>query len=715
MRRNGRYTDLDDEDTANGNNHEERSSNHDLWGSPQYDQAGGNRLKRFYLRALVGVLGPIDICAYYIAIWRIYLTPNGSREPLLFGPRGAAWVFYSWFVTGVLGLALSLHSLSGVEAGMLMEPAWDVGDATRLMLHSDKIWSGPGGWMRTIKWAVGSRGSSLRRSPSRLWFVFTLPSLLVFIAWSLSGLTMEITQGYCRAHISVPATMTGFSYDMFNEREGDNTYSPATQMWTSGQDMKVPAAGVVYTPEGYDRLKLAFLNQVPAMLPQDDGIPEIFLTAQADHPIEERNWGLLLQYKCTIINHAQDFRMINTSNRALHDYNRLNEGASAVLLDQDSTYLVWMNQTQGKWAANLDAAIESGLEVRSGFDIPTQKSSNLTNQCYIKDQENGTADCPGIHQYRDFEIALWQTLLESTNRMWFEDFHITYNLSIDHNLTEYFDAQAAQVFYSMSWKPAPLHVTAIGVQCRASSSVGSADINGIRSNYSNFQRTDTPIPEPSSGCPRRFGSSTPLYMMGVSGDDEWVARVFKASGTPPPYYATKFLENGAHSSLLLQLNFLQAEHLRRSMLRAYASYAMQLMYNGGQAYTTRNGSNLTFINPNATAFVPGPIIKPGVMPAAVPVTLFCIWALVSSALGIMYGFQRCWTETLDGHTMFRMGAELSDQECKALLKTSNTIEKEDRVALDTIPALVSNTKPETWLGRIGLVKGVKADKKKMYE
>jgi hypothetical protein len=202
----------------------ERTNNdqHSFDKTSEYDRAGGNRLQRFYGRAVVGLLCPIVISVYYFAIWRLYLTPNGSTEPMLFGHRGAAWIFYGWFIAGVLGLVLSLYSLSGVEASMLMEPAWNVGVATRLMLHADKSWCGPGGWMRTIKWA-GEPPDGQYRSSSPLWVVLALSSVLVFIAFPLSGLTMEITQGYRRAHVLIPTTLRGHYYDTFNEREAYKT------------------------------------------------------------------------------------------------------------------------------------------------------------------------------------------------------------------------------------------------------------------------------------------------------------------------------------------------------------------------------------------------------------------------------------------------------------------------------------------------------------
>ena len=73
-----------------------------------------------------------------------------------------------------------------------------------------------------------------------------------------------------------------------------------------------------------------------------------------------------------------------------------------------------------------------------------------------------------------------------------------YNLSIDHNITKLYGAYDYRDFaYNIPKNKTARYprqpMTAIGVQCKSSSSVGTADINGVRSTYSNFQRTDTPI------------------------------------------------------------------------------------------------------------------------------------------------------------------------------------------------------------------------------
>jgi hypothetical protein len=75
--------------------------------------------------------------------------------------------------------------------------------------------------------------------------------------------------------------MTGFYYDMFNERGSNDPYFNVAMMWGGVQEAVIPGAGIMYTSEDFDRSKAPFLNQVPAVFPEGHGIPPIFLPAQA--------------------------------------------------------------------------------------------------------------------------------------------------------------------------------------------------------------------------------------------------------------------------------------------------------------------------------------------------------------------------------------------------------------------------------------------------
>lgn len=109
----------------------------------------------------------------------------------------------------------------------------------------------------------------------------------------------------------------------------------------------------------------------------------------------------------------------------------------------------------------------------------------------------------------------------------------------------------------------------------------------------------------------------------------WLPSLFKAAGVPPPYDGRTAVPGKVHDlvvgrkkyDLRVQQSFLQAEQLRRVMLQAYASYAASFMFNDERADATHNGTGLTFLNPNATEFASGQAIKPGVMPALIPLGL----------------------------------------------------------------------------------------------
>jgi len=58
--------------------------------------------------------------------------------------------------------------------------------------------------MKAIKWVVQIRRvrNQHGKLPSRLWFVLALPSAVVFVAWPLSGLCLEMTSGFLHGKVS---------------------------------------------------------------------------------------------------------------------------------------------------------------------------------------------------------------------------------------------------------------------------------------------------------------------------------------------------------------------------------------------------------------------------------------------------------------------------------------------------------------------------------
>jgi hypothetical protein len=69
-----------------------------------------------------------------------------------------------------------------------------------------------------------------------------------------------------RGSYKAATTVTGFVYSDFNVSPGGQSPSKEPSF-----DSRVPGFGAVYTPKGFDRSKLKFLNDVPVVLPNDEG------------------------------------------------------------------------------------------------------------------------------------------------------------------------------------------------------------------------------------------------------------------------------------------------------------------------------------------------------------------------------------------------------------------------------------------------------------
>ena len=52
------------------------------------------------------------------------------------------------------------------------------------------------------------------------------------------------------------------------------------------------------------------MQSVPVVLPNNEGVEELFLTAQGDSPIEGNAWGLLIHYDCKIVQNQSDLRLL---------------------------------------------------------------------------------------------------------------------------------------------------------------------------------------------------------------------------------------------------------------------------------------------------------------------------------------------------------------------------------------------------------------------
>ncbi|KAI9767516.1 MAG: hypothetical protein M1839_004476 [Geoglossum umbratile] len=653
-----------------------------------HENAAGHPLPRFYLRGLVGVLVPPIVTIYYLVIWAFYLNSRSPSSFFAFGPRGALIVFYSWFIVGVVGLNLAKYGLVGTEAGMMMEPGWALPSAAHVVMHSDHTWSGPGGWLKTArKLGVGAKHPETIW-PSRLWWLLALLSSLVFVALPLSGLTMELGSGFLSstAHPSV----VGYGYDNFNRRYTSGVWSQSGSNWRLAVPARVPAKGVIYTPPGFDRSP-SFLQNFPNVLPGDDGVPEIFLTSQADVPITGKSWGLVLRYNCSVVTKLSDFTILNNRTRSTSD-------PSNTYSSDNYTINIQNASTQTNFAENLVAASEIGATHILPL-VPYNISSPIATECYYNARPNNWRDYLGLGQEEVLEFTMWQYLYTTRGYLEKPPPKESFRTSVGPDIPELKGA----------YKEANESMPAIGVRCTSSSAVGTADINGEDITYTNFQQTDTPIYQDVFNCAPRL---TPYLLTTDFPGDDWLSSLFSSIEAPPTThvaYASEGIDAG--SGVIFQLSVLQGTDLRKALLRKYAAYAVQLLYNGGHGFSGQSIDGLT--NPNATAYQPGKVLQRGVIPPALPAVLLVLWSLGSLAFGCYYGFRRRWAATLDGYSMFRFGADLAEK-VRDRPEYGMMVSFEECEPLRVLPGLVGDARPRFWPGHIALVRVGKAAKGKLY-
>jgi hypothetical protein len=407
----------------------------------------------------------------------------------------------------------------------------------------------------------------------------------------------------------------------------------------------------------------------PIMLSKTDGQSEVFLTAQAESPIEGDSWGLLLQYNCSIVEKVSDLTILKPRDRS-NTADSTSSPMTPIFADPSgNTRVAVANQTFG-YRRNLFGVVEYGYSKWPNTAMQNQLSEldsfwaqKKATGCYYNQYQNVTGDYHDVDQESIFEMILWQSLI--TPR--FYDPVPNYDGHLGNNLTELYGGYSMRLEKDFTYTPIQgrmgnqsYPMSAVGVRCSSSSSVGTAQVDGARSRFTNFVRTDTPINNGTQRCATRFNAesiskifdqSFSIFGQSFSNGQrtDWINDLFSSVSGETEYYAklASDLELDNIVGDLIRLSYFQASDLRTSVLRAYAAYAINLMYSNGQGFIASDGVGGSLRNPNVTGFATGTVIKPGIIPMEVPMVMFFIWTLVAVGLCITYGFRLRWSDTVD--------------------------------------------------------------------
>lgn len=609
-------------------------------------------LRRYWVRPLVAIVIPVTLAVYYGIIWAYLVQGTPNDETVKYRTYSGSLVFYSWFVIGVFGLSWAKYGIVGIEASMLRSRFWTAPNLAVLLMHSNSTWSSPSGWYKAI----------ISREFHRLWTLFAVLSFLPFIALPLSGLVFEISDGYIQT--SDAPYVRGRNVTTFNERYEQS--SPAQAAWLLGIVPTIPGFGVIYTGESIDRAEHSGFETLPNTLPLAESIPDLFLAPQADNPVSGTAWGLRITYNCSVVRSASQFTVLSAKPASTIISkvcnSKVQEGCITLETPSGGTITLW-NSTSIFQLHNVEAFFEVG---RSG-PPPSQYSGRHPD---FEANEGNTSIV--------FEYAAWQyrahgsygdsrypfnasvgASVEGIGSLFIKSNDDTYTVNSTFfsvkgdstaedteknqaaDASDFMDVDSVINGNNALIQAAP----PIGVRCVASSGLGTAKIDGVTSTFRDFQRSDPAYNKSMVYGSNRFGYSAEEMLQGQ------FLQHYLSGGLP----AGQPVSNSERYT-----QFIDSESLLRSLNLAYANDAVDLMY----GFTS--GFKKEWPEPRLTSSREGKILSvasliPGAEVGYFVLALFCLWAVLSVALALSYGFRKRPVDRLDGYTMLRKGADMADE------------------------------------------------------
>ncbi|KAH7165338.1 hypothetical protein EDB81DRAFT_779004 [Dactylonectria macrodidyma] len=558
-------------------------------------------LGRFIL-TLVQLLVPFVVTGYYFFIWKYFLA-RPLDNAVKYGITHETWIFYSWFLVGVFGLGWSKFALGSAEP-----------------VRTEQTWSSPGGWMECVKRLMSNQGAP----EGFLWYMLAFVSFIMYVALPLSGLCLELSDGY--VPVSTVPKVVGHTWSDFHSRQAIWYEEGAAKAWEMGFPPIIPGVGIIYTPKHIQRSDYSGLEDAPNSLPLSRGMPEMFLAPQAEAPVSGEAWGLRAGYNCSMVEDASEFTILTQKSTMVLDYfnppDFNGQGFTTPL--GDYIYACNSSQSSGHLAYNLYAYMELGV--------------SMHRKTYYGNESN-SFDPDDTPKADILEFALWQTQKNQEYDYYDLDFNSTLSPIIkgmphpivegdngtfvrNDTFFEYRQRVGTQVENKTYANMLPKNVPAIsiappiGVRCQVLSALGTAKLDPRQSTFESFQQTPSPPWDANiEGITPRLGT--------IAQETIWSKyfEIFRAVNAPLPITS---------SNSYMYKNYLQPQALQKGVLLAYAMDGLQLMYDGVYGFEG------AYANDNLTTSVPGKILTAGeVVSPAIPAWLFAAWAVGCTLIRIL--------------------------------------------------------------------------------
>ncbi|KAF3213904.1 hypothetical protein TWF191_009905 [Orbilia oligospora] len=544
-------------------------------------------LQRFFLRTLLLIVAPIIVTGLYLAVWLYFMVFD--EGDLKYANIDHQWIFYAWFVVATFGLNWSKDGLAGIEVAMLRTPYWQARNDTVLMMHMQNRWGGPAGW---VYWALHVKSRGKLYFP-KLFALLSSVSVLIFIGLPLSGLTLNITEGFVAS--STPPLVIGRMKENFYDRKSDDLLDSLLKSWIIGSFPIVPGYGILYTPKNVPRSDYENLDKFPNTLSLTKSIPEIFLAPQAEYPIAGRPWGLRATYNCSIVEDVSTFTILNERPSAFLNLQELNytfkkdfralktpSGGSITPFFTSGHFGPSMYLNTYAEIGRIEDYPDKGVDYRSywgevynGSDIYYNNHKGVLEyalwQIRRQSSYNETQYRPGYKFNETLEPTIKgmpRPTFQHANGTWVRNttfFRINTKSDTDGpidgtaDLGEYFGSGE---FPYGNIAPNIISVMdPIGVRCEYTSAVGTAKLEPETSSFSSF------VPEPPS-WDITLQRNTPLGYSAVEVLGGTIAGIFTSTGSPPPVTI---------SNTELYESFVQPRVLLKSIMLFFGLDALHLI------------------------------------------------------------------------------------------------------------------------------------------
>ncbi|KAH8681922.1 hypothetical protein BX600DRAFT_544384 [Xylariales sp. PMI_506] len=656
------------------------------------------KFRRYIPRAVLNTLGPLFVLGLYLFISFEYLAAPASNGVMPPRPLSANIVFYAWWLLNIFVLDWAKSGIAGFEAAALGWPSLAPTNARQLIWHADQAWASPTNWAKALAvggWYIFYRVTKRPvewTGPSTLWAYLASTSLMLYVAIPLSGLSMNPTAAYLQGGRLV--NILGVNETTFDARTTNSLSESVGSSWRQGQTTTPRGATIFYAPEGTqnasdtyyeDEIQTFYQRSLDTTSSSSNETVTIFSGPEVSERTYGRAWGLVSNISCAIVHPNGGLKLLNVTS--------INNWTSvAGLTSTEATYN--MSTSIGAYPVYFEASQTLGVNYQ--YVMATNEDISYGSSDY--------ANSSLLPNFGVTEIVMWQSYGEP-------------GLGV----------QPDQAFTDLASHPMVVSSESIidnltyygfAVSCTTTSDVGFASLSAATNTFSDF--------EPAAADPLldfSFGSNVltqfPFVMsMQVVAFTAATSVFVGLIDEPSSHYCDQSLSTtcNAWASANAATNgvpritswgtfsppTLTPERLNLAMYKLFGEAAIALMGTGPGNWT--RGPNATFPTLGLFGLEPGNDLIPGVVPYEVVIIFLGVWVLLTVVPQLWPSFflGRRWGETLDGFTLFRLGAEWKDAVRR--LEGSDIVNGAAARSLAEVPGMIGDMNPpgETVPGFVGL-------------